>query len=663
MGKYVVLIVGLGALAGCGTPRDPATVEEALLLGGPTAMRVRQCLRLPPGPRRARCLFDVLHPHPKPPADAGRPSDGGHRDATVDDARVPPDGGRPDARVDAGAPDAHPDARAPDARPDAGGPAARPDAGPPDARLDAAAADAGPDAAAADAGPDAAAADGGLDAASSDGGSGPAVCAQPSPGYVFANVGSGGGPQDVAAIAPGEVWGISIGSLQRWDGSAWAPVAVPFTWASSQIGVLAGSSGNDVWVTNGGSTVVRWDGSSWIDVSPPLVPAGSIVTDLRVIGPSDAWVINQWLVNLNWQYELLHWNGVGWTNVALPAEAQPVAGLLGLWATSSDDVWLIGYVAQTGAPALPMLLHWDGATVRSLAMPPGSPVFKGLKAIWASSASDIWVAGYTASAASSLWHFDRTTWTEVDFPASGSAFNKIWGWCASNVWAFSYTGIWHYDGTTWSQVRAVDSGAESLSGTGPDDVWASGGGTADLVMHWQSAALGSCGDGAVEPGEDCDPPNGTTCDSQCHAIPIVCGNGIVQPGETCEYPGTYLCQNCQLTTCGQCFSAFVTGANTVCSGLGSDDTLSCEKLVNCLATGFGRCLFTLRTSLGCYCSDDTCSQGANGPCAFEVQALAHSQDPTTVMGQISNPQTPVGRVFSVMTNFGSSSCGRSCSGG
>ena len=61
-----------------------------------------------------------------------------------------------------------------------------------------------------------------------------------------------------------------------------------------------------------------------------------------------------------------------------------------------------------------------------------------------------------------------------------------------------------------------------------------------------------CGDGTVDPPEQCDPPNGATCDNQCQAIPIACGNGIVQPGEECDPPNTGTCSaNCQtLEFCG-----------------------------------------------------------------------------------------------------------------
>lgn len=46
---------------------------------------------------------------------------------------------------------------------------------------------------------------------------------------------------------------------------------------------------------------------------------------------------------------------------------------------------------------------------------------------------------------------------------------------------------------------------------------------------------GSCGDGVVDGGEECDPPDGVTCDATCHRIgAAVCGNGVREAGEQCD---------------------------------------------------------------------------------------------------------------------------------
>ena len=41
-----------------------------------------------------------------------------------------------------------------------------------------------------------------------------------------------------------------------------------------------------------------------------------------------------------------------------------------------------------------------------------------------------------------------------------------------------------------------------------------------------------CGNGTLDPGEQCDPPNGTTCDTNCQNV--VCGDGVRSGSEQCD---------------------------------------------------------------------------------------------------------------------------------
>ena len=63
-----------------------------------------------------------------------------------------------------------------------------------------------------------------------------------------------------------------------------------------------------------------------------------------------------------------------------------------------------------------------------------------------------------------------------------------------------------------------------------------------------------CGNGTIEPGESCDPPDLVACSDTCQKIicgpPTLCGNGSLDPGEACEPPGTAGCGfDCQLEPC------------------------------------------------------------------------------------------------------------------
>ncbi len=84
----------------------------------------------------------------------------------------------------------------------------------------------------------------------------------------------------------------------------------------------------------------------------------------------------------------------------------------------------------------------------------------------------------------------------------------------------------------------------------------------------------SCGDGTVQAGcgEECDPPDGVTCDASC--IAIVCGNGIIQPGEQCDdfnaVDGDCCDSSCQLDAPGAaCGDSDVCNGVETCDGAGT----------------------------------------------------------------------------------------------
>ena len=504
-------------------------------------------------------------------------------------------------------------------------------------------------------------------------------------------------PLAVAAIAPGEVWGTGKQGVERWNGTDWVTEYTGFT-SSPYVGVVRGTSADNIWVTNGYSAIVRWDGLSWTDVSPPGLPSNAQSVEMRVLSESEAWVL--YTVYPETGSLVLHRDSTGWTQIPLPPEAQLVpdvqfANLSLLWATSPNDVWMAGAVEELGVGATAAFLHWDGTTLATVPNSPFSPGGQyGATAIWAAGANDVWVGGTSTTTTSpyyagTLQHFDGVHWTAASLSSTIDPLT-IWGWCSTSVWVVTGGSVLHFDGNAWSSTGPGNGSV--LTGTGPDDVWLSGPMSTTNVRHWQPNVCGdhvigpgencdpptgpsssnggqlcdstchipTCGNLVLDPGEGCDPPNDTTCDRTCQPIPIVCGNGVVQPGETCEWTSTQLCQNCQQTSCGGCFAN--RGGASACDGLSVADSLACNQLIGCANdnnTAF--CAAGEPTALNCYCGVMGCSPGANGPCVAQFNALAHSTVPAVVEAQIADPSTPVGRVSKALSAF-ANSCGALCAG-
>jgi hypothetical protein len=57
-----------------------------------------------------------------------------------------------------------------------------------------------------------------------------------------------------------------------------------------------------------------------------------------------------------------------------------------------------------------------------------------------------------------------------------------------------------------------------------------------------------------------------------------------------------------------------------------------------------------------------CYVNGSGPCAPQIEALAHSNDPTVVLNQIWDPTTPLGKFDAASTSFYHSSMCRSACG-
>ena len=71
----------------------------------------------------------------------------------------------------------------------------------------------------------------------------------------------------------------------------------------------------------------------------------------------------------------------------------------------------------------------------------------------------------------------------------------------------------------------------------------------DVVAVAVSCVAAACGNGFIDPGEQCDPPVPGMCDGTCHRI-SVCGNGITESGEQCDPPNGTTCDSSCRTISG-----------------------------------------------------------------------------------------------------------------
>jgi hypothetical protein len=117
-----------------------------------------------------------------------------------------------------------------------------------------------------------------------------------------------------------------------------------------------------------------------------------------------------------------------------------------------------------------------------------------------------------------------------------------------------------------------------------------------------------CGDGKVEGAEQCEPPNTATCDATCKNVVAKCGDGKITPPETCEPPNTTTCDaNCKSLTpdpCPICTAASCSGPATACTA----HEPGCDSVLACVKSS-GCAVGSIRDGAECYCGtldNDTC---------------------------------------------------------
>jgi hypothetical protein len=120
-----------------------------------------------------------------------------------------------------------------------------------------------------------------------------------------------------------------------------------------------------------------------------------------------------------------------------------------------------------------------------------------------------------------------------------------------------------------------------------------------------------CGNGVVETGEQCEPPNSVTCDATCHFKPPVCGNGVVEMGESCEPPNTATCSaTCQTIAVVVCGNGIVETGEQCDPPNGTTCSATCQNIV-VTETACQLCERTATTAGTCFQTSTTANAGTS----------------------------------------------------
>lgn len=169
------------------------------------------------------------------------------------------------------------------------------------------------------------------------------------------------------------------------------------------------------------------------------------------------------------------------------AEQRP-SSLLGVWASSVDDVWVVG--GREGIGMEPSVFHFDGTAWTKLSV--GMPDLD-LWQVFGFAGGDVFLAGSRGT----ILRYRDGAFEQIPTPGSDVVFG-LWGTGPDDMWAVggqpAANGfVWRYRGG--AAFEAVPGTPAELSmgavwkvtGRAENDVWLSS--SRGLVMHWDGQAL------------------------------------------------------------------------------------------------------------------------------------------------------------------------------
>jgi hypothetical protein len=237
-----------------------------------------------------------------------------------------------------------------------------------------------------------------------------------------------------------------------------------------------------------------------VRVSAPRGTASDALRSVSFAAAGKGWAVGSTGVSLEGtgvDRLLLEWNGAQWRKVAIDAVANSNEDLRSVAAVSTTDAWAVGGQNPYGInDDLPVLLHYSGARWSPAK---GAITIGMLWSVAASAATNVWALG------TGLERYDGNAWQLVAFrdPAglnvrraavATTSPNDVWIAGTSFVRTYGGAGkamIEHWNGSSWQLASLPATGNDRLMGIAtrsPSDVWAVGSSDgAPLALHYDGA--------------------------------------------------------------------------------------------------------------------------------------------------------------------------------
>ncbi len=184
-------------------------------------------------------------------------------------------------------------------------------------------------------------------------------------------------------------------------------------------------------------------------------------------GPTDVYVVGMSLSTLNGY--IMHYNGSSWTIVGTYANQRIDA----VWGSGPKDVFAAGMDhIKSGS----YVHHYDGTSWQTQMLPTSQQPI-GLWGTGSGPSQKVFLITFMPE----VWQYNGSGWVKLNINLTlSTGFKAIWGSSASDIFVVGTGGtIVHYDGKTWvTMTSSTSNDLAAIWGAGPKEVFAVGSGPA-----------------------------------------------------------------------------------------------------------------------------------------------------------------------------------------
>jgi hypothetical protein len=229
----------------------------------------------------------------------------------------------------------------------------------------------------------------------------------------------------------------------------------------------------------------RWDGRAWHEVSMPGPPSGiDTLTGVAATSSDDVWTVGYNTTDHVTRAMARHFDGTGWTATDLPIATGPSDVLRAVDAAEPDDVWAVGSEWVDSWSSRAMAMRWDGDTWRRTVLD-GEPLTTAFHDVAVVGPDDVWAVGYHydgSSITQLIAHWDGAVWRRVPLRTRIGSLGGVVAVAADDVWSVGSSDgrptLLHWDGSTWTDAPApgleVSGWLHDVAAASTGDVWAVG---------------------------------------------------------------------------------------------------------------------------------------------------------------------------------------------